>query len=60
MIDNHEDDHESIDVHGEDLYGAINDHGIINDHGEDPHEAYHEEVDPINIHDKNPFEINNG
>ena len=60
VIDDLEDDHESIDVHGEDSYGSINDHGLINDHGEDPHEAYHEEEDPINTHDKNPFENNNG
>ena len=60
VIDDLEDDHESIDVHGEDSYRAINDHGVINDHGEDPHEAYHEDEDLINIHDENPFENNNG
>ena len=60
VIDDLEDDHESIDVHGEDSYGVISDHGVINDHGENSHEAYYEEEDSINTHDENPFENNNG
>ena len=60
VIDDLEDDHESIDDHGGDSYGTTNDHGAINNHGKDPHEAYHEEKDQINTHDENPFENNNG